>query len=206
MFDIGDSIGFAFDEHRRLRVSAPADHLPLAAWLTTDAQPHLYGLDHLADLLQRCRHEDCRLVGNGCSIDFVNDVVLLESTYGRWPRAVIPESVFWPVLEGLHRFLVAAAPEPALARPADYPEAFRAATGHQEPGTPRPIVVDHTYFPLDWTEEEVAESGEGAWQSREAIRDPHTGTWSGMWRNLELAGYYDPATGEALAYFPVISP
>jgi hypothetical protein len=206
MFGIGDSIEFTFDAHRRLRVSAPADHLPLAAWLTTDAQPHLYGLDHLVGLLQHCQREGRTLMGNGCSVDLVNNLVLVESLYGRWPRAVIPDSLFWPVLEGLHRFLVGAAQEPILARPTDYPEAFRATTEYQDPGAPRPVVVDHTYFPLDWTVEEVVAAGEGAWQSPETVCDPHTGTWSGMWRNLELAGYYDPGTGEALTYFPVISP
>ncbi|MFD0206046.1 MULTISPECIES: EndoU domain-containing protein [Saccharothrix] len=206
MFGIGDSIEFTFDEHRRLRVSVPADYLSLAAWLTTDAQPHLSGLDHLVGLLRHCQREGRTLVGNGCSVDLVNDVVLLESSYARWPRAVIPDSLFWAVLEGLHGFMAGAAREPTLARPADYPEAFRATTEHQDSGAARPAVVDHTYFPLNWTVEEVMEAGEGAWQSRELIRDPHTGTWSGMWRNLELAGYYDPETGEALTYFPVISP
>ncbi|WP_231648706.1 EndoU domain-containing protein [Saccharothrix sp. NRRL B-16348] len=206
MFGIGDSIEFTFDGQRRLRVSVPADYLPLAAWLTTDAQPHLSGLDHLVGLIRHCQREGRTLVGNGCSVDLVNDVVLLESSYGRWPRAVIPESLFWPVLEGLHGFMAGAAREPTLARPADYPEVFRATTEHQDSGAARPVVVDHTYFPLDWTNEDVMAAGEGAWQSPETIRDPHTGTWSGVWRNLELAGYYDPGTGEALTYFPVIAP
>lgn len=206
MFDTGDSVVFTFDECRRLRITVPEHYRPLAAWLHTDAQPNLPALDELVAVLQRCRAQEQTWLGNGCSIDFVNGSVLLESLYGRWPRAVVPESVFWPVIAGLRAFLADTAAEPGLARPAGYPAVTRRSWEALAPGTRPPFVIDHTFFPGDWPLERVRAAGGGAWASPECLRDPETGTWSGMWEGLELAGYYDPASGEALTYFPVVSP
>ncbi|RKT84499.1 EndoU nuclease [Saccharopolyspora antimicrobica] len=206
MFGIGDSIHFTFDEHRRQRISVPEPFLPLAAWLHTDVQPNLAALDGLIEQLRHCRQIERRLLGNGCSIDFVNDVVLLESLYRTWQRCVIPQSLFWPVLDGLRNFLIGTAAEPGLARPAGLPEPTRMTTEVPARNNQSPHLVDHTYFPVSWSEQEVAQAGDGAWASPELIYDQATGAWSGMWRGMELAGYYDVATGEALTYFPVLSP
>ncbi|WIX83011.1 EndoU domain-containing protein [Amycolatopsis carbonis] len=205
-FDIGESVSLAFDDQRRLRIMVPRELLPVAAWLYTDAQPNIAVLDRLGATLQRCRSEERTLVGNGCQVDFVNNIVVLESRYGRWPRKIVPQSVFWPVLNGLRSFLVAAAADPALARPADYPLAVPRIFEERPDGGQKPYFVDYTYFPPEWSGEEVRAAGNGAWQSPTAVRDLETGVWSGMWRGLELAGYFDPATGEVLTFFPVIAP
>jgi hypothetical protein len=204
MFGIGDAITFTFDEFRRLRISAPEAHLPLAAWLHTDVQPNISAIDQLTGLLRRAQAEQRTWLGNGCSLDLINDVVLLESLYDRWPRLVLPQSQFWPVLEGLRGFLVSTAQEPSLQRPEDYPEVSRDTTDHRNPNTGRLSYLDHTYFPRTWSTQDVIRAGEGAWQSPQLVRDERTGAWSGIWGNLELAGYYDPATGQALTYFPVL--
>ena len=204
MFGIGDGIEFRFDEHRRLRFSVPGEFLPLAAWLHTDAQPDAGQLARLIALLERAKAEDRTWYGNGCSLDLVNDVVLLESLYGRWERAVLPESLFWPVLHGLREFVAGAAAEPGLRRPADYPEVFRAAGTRRSPVNGRVSYVDHTYFPAGWRIEDVHRSAELAWQSPELVVDEKTGAWSGMAGPLEIAGYCDPATGEVQTYFPVL--
>ncbi|WP_181776253.1 EndoU domain-containing protein [Amycolatopsis pittospori] len=203
---VGESIGLAFDDHRRLRIMAPEDLLPLAAWLYTDAQPNLSVLDQLGATLQRCRTEERTLVGNGCMIDFVNDVVVLESRYDRWPRKVLPQSVFWSVLNGLRSFLDATAGQPGLGRPDGYPLAPVRHFEDSAEDMRKPFFVSHTYFPTEWTADDVRAAGQGAWTSPTVLRDEKTGLWSGIWRDLELAGYFDPSTGEVLTYFPVIAP
>lgn len=206
MFEIGESVSLAFDQRRRLRVMAPEEYLPLAAWLHTDAQPNSSALDQLVRVLQWCRQEEWTLVGNGCVLDFVRDVVVLESRFGTWPRTVVPQSAFWPVLDGMRAFLAGTATAPGLVRPAGYPDVRRVATERQRPDDGKRYLLDHTCFPVEWTPEQVREAGDGAWRSADLLRDPTTGTWSGMWRDLVLAGYFDRATGEVLTYFPVISP
>lgn len=205
-FDLGEAVSLAFDDQRRLRIMTPPEFLPLAAWLYTDAQPNISVLDQLGAALQRCRAEERTLVGNGCLLDFVNDVVVLESRYGRWPRKIVPQSVFWPVLNGLRSFLVATAGQPALARPAGYPLAVPRLFEQQADDGRKPFLVNYTYFPPDWSDDEVRAAGNGAWKSPTVVRDEVTGVWSGMWRDLELAGYFDPATGEVQTFFPVIAP
>ncbi|WP_039923736.1 hypothetical protein [Amycolatopsis decaplanina] len=204
MFGVGEAVIFTFDEDRRLRISVPEEHLPLAAWLHTDVQPNIAAIDGLAGVLKRAETEQRTWLGNGCSLDLINDLVLLESRYGRWPRQVVPQSFFWPVLEGLRSFLVTTAQEPALQRPPGYPDVRRAVTEERDPGSGRVSYVDFTYFPPTWTKDDVIRAAEGAWQSPELVQDEKTGAWSGKWGELELAGYYDPATGEALTYFPVL--
>jgi len=204
MFGIGEEIGFSFDEYRRLRISVPEEYLPLAAWLHTDAQPNVAELDKLAALLERSKAEQRSWLGNGCSLDLINDLVLLESLYDRWDRLVLPASLFWPVLQGLRDFLVSTAQEPGLRRPEGYPEVFRATTEYRNPETGRLSYVDHTYYPLSWSEEDVARAGDGAWQSEALVVDERTGAWSGIWGGLEIAGYCDPATKTVQTYFPVL--
>lgn len=206
MFEIGEEVGFAFDEQRRLRISVPEAYLPLAAWLYTDAQPNLQALDGLGELLRQCRQVGRTLLGNGCSVTFVDELVVLESLYERWPRTAVPEKFFWMVLVSLRNFLMATSTAQELARPEEYPVVTRALSELEPPGGGPKVLVDHTYFPVEWSEREVREAGEGAWQSAECVLHAATGVWSGMWRGLELAGYYNPDTGEAQVYFPVLSP
>ncbi|RZQ61926.1 EndoU domain-containing protein [Amycolatopsis suaedae] len=204
MFGIGDEITFTYDEFRRLRISVPEELLPLAAFLHTDVQPNIAAMDDFAGFVRLAQAEQRTWLGNGCALDLVNDVVLLESLYDRWPRLTIPASLFWPVLEGLRGFLISSAQAPRLQRPAGYPAVTRATTEFNHPDSGRVSYVDHTYFPRTWTREDVIRAGEGAWQSPQLVTDEKTGAWSGMWGNLELAGYHDPATGQALTYFPVL--
>lgn len=206
MFEIGDSVAMSFDARRRLRIMTPEKYLPLAAWLHTDVQPNLAALDELVAVLQRCRQQERTLIGNGCTVDFVNDLVLLESRYDTWPRQVVPQDVFWPVLQGMRAFLVTTARFSALTRPADYPPAVRTTTEHRIEDVRKPVFVNHTYFPPNWSIEEVREASTAAWGSPDLVADQTTGAWSGMWRGMEVAGYYDVSTGEAFAVFPVIGP
>lgn len=203
-FTLGEGLSLSFDEHRRLRVMAPQQMLPFAAWLYTDVQPNLAAVDQMLGTLQRCRAEGLTLIGNGALVDFVNEVVVLESRYDTWDRHVIPQSVFWPALTGVREFLAGTAGQPSLARPAGYPLALRSSSTHIEEG--RTCLVEYTFFPSAWSVEQVHAAGDGAWASPQLVRDEMTGLWSGMWHGLELAGYYDKATGEPLTYFPVISP
>jgi hypothetical protein len=203
-FTPGDQLSLSFDEHRRLRVMVPPPMLPLAAWLYTDVQPNLSALDQMWVALEHCRDTSVTFVGNGCLVDFVNDVVVLESRYDTWPRHVVPPEVFWSVLAGARAFLAGTSGVPMLARPDDYPVVGRGFTEHDEDG--RKYLVDYTYFPAEWSADQVRAAGDGAWTSPQLVCDEATGLWSGMWEGLELAGYYDRATGEALVYFPVISP
>ncbi|GAB3897222.1 hypothetical protein GCM10029964_079730 [Kibdelosporangium lantanae] len=200
----GDQLALAFDEHRRLRLVVPQPMLPLAAWLYTDVQPNLSALDQTWVALEHCRDNGVTYVGNGCLVDFVNDVVVLESRYETWPRHVVPQQVFWSVLAGVRAFLAGTAGAPVLARPDDYPLLQRGFTEHEEDG--RRYLVDYTYFPADWSADQAQEAEDGAWASPELVRDEVTGLWSGMWQGMELAGYYDSATDKVLVSFPVISP
>ncbi|MEV6905032.1 EndoU domain-containing protein [Amycolatopsis sp. NPDC051372] len=136
----------------------------------------------------------------------MNELVLLENRYETWPRHVVPQRAFWSVLRGFRAFLATTVHTPALARPADYPVVLRMTTERQPGSGGKPVFINHTYFPADWTVDEVRQAGDGAWRSEEALRDEKTGAWSGVWRGLELAGYYNVGTGEVLTYFPVISP
>jgi hypothetical protein len=203
-FTAGEQLSLSFDEHRRLRVMAPEQMLPLVAWLYTDVQPNLAAVDQMLGTLQRCRAEGLTLIGNGALVDFLNEVVVLESRYDTWERHVVPQSVFWPVLTGVRAYLAGTAGQPLLARPPDYPLALRGSNTHVEEG--RTYLVEYTYFPRKWSTEQVHAAGDGAWASPQLVRDEATGLWSGMWQGLELAGYYDKASGEPLTYFPVISP
>ncbi|GAA3536827.1 hypothetical protein GCM10022222_20700 [Amycolatopsis ultiminotia] len=203
---VGDDLSLSFDEHRRLRIRAPREYLPLAAWLYTDAQPNLAALDGLGQLLEQCRGAELTLIGNSCLVDFVNDLVLLESRYDLWPRAVLPQRDFWAALNGFRRYLVDNAGQPLLTRPADYPEALRYTFGHTAEDSGKHYLVDQTYFPSSWSADEVRAAADGAWASPDVVLDEQTGVWSGMWRNLEIAGCYEPAEREVLTYFPVISP
>lgn len=206
LFGVGTSIEMAFDARRRLRIIAPEHLIPLAAWLYTDVQPNIAGLDEFGKALQRCRAEESTLVGNGCNVDFVNDLVLVENRFGTWTRQVVPQHVFWSIFGSFRSFLVATAQAPVLRRPAGYPPALRLTAERPLDDGDKPVLVNHTYFPVDWSIAEVRQAGDGAWQSEEVLRDRLTGAWSGMWRGLELAGYYDVGTGEVLTYFPVVSP
>ncbi|WP_033292143.1 EndoU domain-containing protein [Amycolatopsis jejuensis] len=206
LFEAGDALSLSFDEHRRLRVKAPQESFALAAWLYADAQPNLAALDRLGQLLEQCRHEQATLVGNSCLIDFVNNVVVLESRYELWPRTVLPQTDFWTLLNGFRGYLAGTADQPRLARPADYPIALRQVVRHVPENSSKQYLVDQTYFPPSWSPEEVAAAGDGAWTSPQVVRDEQTGVWSGMWGALEIAGCYDADTGEVLTYFPVLSP
>jgi hypothetical protein len=206
MFTIGDSVAMSFDALRRLRIMVPEQYLPLAAWLHTDVQPNLASLDQLVGMLQRCRQEERTLIGNGCTVDFINDLVLLENRFGIWPRQVVPQDVFWPVLRGMRAFLVDMARSFGLARPVNYPPSVRATIPQQLEDVRKPVFVTLTYFPPNWSTRQVQEAGAGAWASPELIADQTTGAWSGVWRDMEVAGDYNVATGEALNVFPVIAP
>jgi hypothetical protein len=203
-FTPGGTLSLSFDEYRRMRVMTPPQMLPLAAWLYTDVQPNLAAMDQMVATLRRCRAEGLTLAGNGALVDFVSDIVVLESRYDTWPRHVVPQSVFWQVLSGVRAFLAGTAQQPLLARPPGYPLVLRSTNEHVEDG--RTYLVDYTYFPREWSTEQVRAAGDGAWASPQLVRDETTGLWSGMWQGLELAGYYDRATGEPFTYFPVISP
>ncbi|WP_434533284.1 hypothetical protein [Amycolatopsis carbonis] len=116
LFGTGDSLTFAFDESRRLRISAPADQLPLAAFLYTDAQADAHTVGQLVGLLRRAQREAKTWLGNGTSVAFTAEGVVLESLYGTWPPTVVPQQVFFTAIEPLHRFLlVSGAPRPKRA-------------------------------------------------------------------------------------------
>ncbi|MEV4604318.1 EndoU domain-containing protein [Amycolatopsis sp. NPDC049253] len=197
LFGTGDSLAFAFDESRRLRISAPADQLPLAAFLYTDAQADAHTVGQLVGLLRRAQREAKTWLGNGTSVVFTGDRVELESLYGTWPRAVFPQQVFFAALESLHRFLLSSGASPAETG------ITRKASEYRNLKNGRFSFVDHTYFPPDWTPEAVSAAGTAAWSSPDVLRDPATGAWSGTFADLEIAGYHNPETGEVLTYFPV---
>ncbi|MEW2505381.1 EndoU domain-containing protein [Amycolatopsis sp. NPDC047767] len=197
LFGTGDSLTFAFDESRRLRISAPPGQLPLAAFLYTDAQADAATVGQLIGLLRRAQREAKTWLGNGTSVTFTGEDVGLESLYGTWPHTVVPQHVFFAALESLHRFLLASGATPAETG------ITRRASEYRNLKNGRFTFVDHTYFPPDWTPEAVSAAGTAAWSSPDVLRDPATGAWSGTFADLEIAGYHNPATGEVLTYFPV---
>ncbi|GAA0616538.1 hypothetical protein GCM10010174_38130 [Kutzneria viridogrisea] len=206
MFDTGEEISFGYDQWHRLRITMVPDYRPLAAWLHTDVQPNLAALDQFSRVLRQAASNRETVNGNGCWIDFQPAGVLIGSLYDRWQPLPVPEALFWPVLSGLRAFLLNSAADPALARPDGYPAVGRMTTHRTPPTGGRPALVDRTHFPPDWSAQEVQEAATGAWHSAEARYDEQTGAWSGLWRDLELAGYYDPATGAVHTYFPVLAP
>jgi hypothetical protein len=206
MFLDDDAITFGFDQWRRLRMSMLPGYRPLAAWLHTDVQPNLAALDRFVGLLGQAERNAGAIHGNGCLVEFRPGTVVLTSLYGRWAPLAVPRALFWQVLAGLHDFLATTANAPDLARLPGYPEVSRQVTERRPPDGGRPALVDHTYFPPGWSEQDVRAAGEGAWRSAEALYDEHTGVWSGMWRGMEVSGYYAPDTGEVQVYFPVLAP
>lgn len=205
MFITSDDITFGFDEWRRLRVSAPAEYRALAAWLYSDVQANLAAVDGFTEVLRNAERDGLVVNGNGCSVMFDGGRVMLSSRYGRWAPLSVPPELFWLVLKGLRDFLGGIQGDPGLVRE-DYPEVTRLAVLEEIGPGRRPVVVDHTYFPQDWPEEVASEAGTRAWQSDNALYDEETGCWSGFWRGLEIAGYYDPGSGTVLVYFPVLAP
>ncbi|AHH99142.1 hypothetical protein [Kutzneria albida] len=206
MFTTGDEITFSHDQWRRLRITMLPAYRPLAAWLHTDVQPNLAALDQFAEVLGQAATNRETVNGNGCWIEFRPNDVVIGSLYDRWEPLPVPTGLFWPVLSGLRGFLLGAAAEPGLTRPDGYPAVSRMTTRRPPPTGGRPVLVDRTYFPPEWSEQQVQQAAAGAWGSAEALYDEHTGTWSGLWCGGELAGYYDPATGTVQSYFPVLAP
>jgi hypothetical protein len=206
VFTTADEITFGFDEWRRLTITMLPAYRPLAAWLHTDVQPNLAALDTFVGVLGQADRDGMVVNGNGCAVAFPAEHIMLTSLYDHWSPLSVPRALFWPALTGLRAFVAEVRGARGLARPLDYPLVSRDVYRHVPPEGGPPVLVDHTYFPRHWSPELVREAGEGAWRSQEAWYDSETGAWSGLWRGLEVAGYFDPATGSPQTYFPVLAP
>jgi hypothetical protein len=59
-----------------------------------------------------------------------------------------------------------------------------------------------TFFPDDWTPEQVDNAVTGAFAK--AVKDPETGTWTGRYRGITIQGFYDPITNTVRHGFPTL--
>lgn len=62
-----------------------------------------------------------------------------------------------------------------------------------------------TFFPDDWTPEQVQHAIERAFNGPGVHKDPESGRWSGTFRGIKLRGFYDPDTDELLHGYPILS-
>ncbi|AOS65116.1 EndoU domain-containing protein [Actinoalloteichus hymeniacidonis] len=206
MFETTDeSIRFDFDDSRRLRIAMVDGLLPIAAWLHTDVQANLAGLESFGTLLTTAKAGGHTINGNGCAVRFEHGEVVLESLYDRWEPLRFSEDLLVAILTGLRAFLRDSAADPRLARAANFPEPTRMVTTHgRDDGST--VLIDHTYFPQAWSPMQVQVAADAAWASDDFLFDEVTGVWSGTHEGLEFAGYYDPKTGVPQMYFPVVAP
>ncbi|WP_031470495.1 EndoU domain-containing protein [Sciscionella sediminilitoris] len=201
MFDISEGIRFTLDEHPRLRLSVPVELRPLAAWLHTDAQANHGVLVEFGKGLRAAQLSGTQIIGNGWVIRPAPEGIELLPRYTGMDSFYVPDGVLWPVLEGIQGLLGGIDQQLRAEFPAPAHQVLRSVSRE-----PDGSLRDHTYFPQALSERAVAEAGQQAWQSEETLIDESTGAWSGFWQGMEIAGYYDPASGQVQSYFPVMSP
>ncbi|MDG4778216.1 EndoU domain-containing protein [Micromonospora sp. WMMD961] len=61
-----------------------------------------------------------------------------------------------------------------------------------------------TFFPDDWTPAQVDNAVNRGFNSPDVVKDPETGRWSSIFRNVELEGFYDPDTDTLRHGYPVL--
>lgn len=211
LFRTGDRLAFARDEWGRLRLTVPEDRLPFAAWLHGDVQANLSLADVYRSHLEAARAQPelsmRRVRGNGCQVSFwENDWVELASVYERWAPAWILVSELFAMFDAWAGYLTAEA-RAGWSRPEPLPAVYRGTVAFTNPETGtvgEQNVVDHTFFPDDWGEEDVVAAGRQAWESGAFAADLTTGAWSGMAGSLEIAGYLHPESWRVDTFYPVI--
>jgi len=210
LFPAADRLSFHRDVEGRLRISAPAGMEPVAAWLMGDVQENLAGADRYGGYLDEARHasavEDRRVDGNACTVAVSQETSFLISQYDLWEPLILPRTELEAAFDQFRTYLVEEL-QAGWRSPERTPGCYRATVGWQDEETgawqDRPI-TDHTFFPEEWTTEQVTQTVLEAGRSPSMAVDVTTGAWSAVAGGLHLFGYLDRQTGRPLTAFPVI--
>ncbi len=210
LFGTADQFSFRHDVEGRLRISAPAGMEPVAAWLMGDVQENLAGAERFGAYLDEARHasavEERRVDGNACTVAVSQDTSFLISQYDLWEPLSLPRAELEAAFD-LFRDYLEEELERGWRSPERTPGCYRATVGWQDEETgewhDRPI-TDHTFFPEEWTSEQVTEMVLEAGRSPSMAVDVSTGAWSAIAGGLHIFGYLDKKTGRPLTAFPVI--
>ncbi|MGN9812319.1 EndoU domain-containing protein [Micromonospora sp. BQ11] len=62
-----------------------------------------------------------------------------------------------------------------------------------------------TFFPDDWTPEQVDRAVSRAFDAPDVVKDADEGRWVGTFRGIRLRGFYDPENGKLLHGYPVMT-
>lgn len=210
LFPTSDRLSFHRDVEGRLRIAAPPGMEPVAAWLMGDVQENLAGADRFGGYLDEARHatavEDRRVDGNACTVAVSHDTSFLISQFDLWEPVILPRTELEAAFDVFRAYL-AEELEAGWRSPERTPGCYRATVGWQDEETgawqDRPI-TDHTFFPEEWTSEQVTQTVLEAGRSPSMAVDVTTGAWSAISGGLHLFGYLDKKTGRPLTAFPII--
>lgn len=210
LFLTADRFSFRRDAEGRLRIATPPGLEPVAAWLMGDVQENLAGADRYRDYLDQARHaadvEDRRVDGNACTVAVSQGTVFLISQFDLWEPLALPRADLETAFDLLRAHLVGEQ-ERHWRGPERADGCYRATVGWQDEETgewhDRPV-TDHTFFPEQWSTEQVTETIVAAGGSPSMAVDVVTGAWSAISGGLHIFGYLDPRTGRPLTAFPVI--
>lgn len=210
LFPLTDRLSFNRDVEGRLRIATPPGMEPVAAWLMGDVQENLAGADRFRGYLDEARHapavEDRRVDGNACTVAVSQETSFLISQYDLWEPLILPRAELEAAFDLFRSYLVEEF-ERGWRSPERSPGCYRATVGWQDEETgdwhDRPI-TDHTFFPEDWSTEQVTQTVLEAGRSPSMAVDVTTGAWSAIAGGLHMFGYLDAKTGRPLTAFPVI--
>ncbi|MBO0703368.1 MAG: hypothetical protein J2P38_10580, partial [Candidatus Dormibacteraeota bacterium] len=186
LFAVADRLSFRRDVEGRLRISAPAGMEPVAAWLMGDVQENLAGADRFRSYMDEARHassvEDRRVDGNACTVAVSHDTTFLISQYDLWEPLILPRAELEAAFDEFRDYLVQEL-EHGWRSPDRTPGCYRATVGWEDEDTgqwqDRPI-TDHTFFPEEWTSEQVTQTVLEAGRSPSMAVDVTTGAWSAI--------------------------
>ncbi|MGW3890928.1 EndoU domain-containing protein [Micromonospora chokoriensis] len=61
-----------------------------------------------------------------------------------------------------------------------------------------------TFFPDDWSPEQVDRAISRGFEAPDVVKNPETGRWSSSFRGIDLEGFYDPESGKLSHGYPVL--
>ncbi|HEX4212139.1 MAG TPA: EndoU domain-containing protein [Candidatus Dormibacteraeota bacterium] len=205
MFPVATRLTFSRDGWGRLRIAAPLERRPIAAWLHGDLQGNLSCQDIYLELFDKAsnapEHADRRVDGNACRVSFWDGGwVQLHSQYDRWQPLWLQFSELVDAINELRTHLLN---EPVVNDDSDE-GCYGGVIESTDPAETAPPTY-HTFFPDVWKPEQVESAAKGAWDSDAFCADETTGAWSGISNGLEVAGYFDTVTGQVFDAYPVIN-
>lgn len=206
MFPAAPQLTFRRDEWDRLRIAAPPERRPVAAWLHGDIQGNLSCQDIYLDLFDKASNASepagRRVDGNACRVAFWDGGwVQLHSQYDRWQPLWLQLSEMVGLINAFRTYLLS---EPLVGDGGRDEGCYGGVIESTDPSDTAPPTY-HTFFPDLWRPEQVEVAAKGAWDSDAFCADGTTGAWSGISDGLEVAGYFDTVTGEVFDAYPVIN-